>query len=45
MFKKKTDVKLASVLGVFTHIGYGGVFSCHYTVDIHIVAAIGSVLI
>jgi hypothetical protein len=37
MFKKKADVKLAPVLGIFTHIGYRGVFSCHYTVDIQIV--------
>ena len=37
MFKKKADVELASVLGVFAHIGYRGVFSYHYTVDVQIV--------
>ena len=37
MFKKKADVELASVLGVFVQIGYRGVFSCHNTVDVQIV--------
>ena len=37
MFKKKADVELASVLGVFVQIGYRGVFSCHYTVTVQIV--------